>query len=74
MVVADTRDNSNQANESMKETVAISKKGRDDMTQLAEAMQYIKSSNDELVTSIDAVGKASEEITNIVGLISEIAE
>lgn len=74
MVVADTRDNSNQANESMKETVEISKKGRNDMEQLADAMQYIKSSNDDLVTSINEVGKASEEITNIVGLISEIAE
>ena len=74
MVVADTRDNSNQANDSMKETVEISKKGRADMEQLSEAMNEIRKSNDELVDSINEVGKASEEITKIVGLIAEIAD
>ncbi|SET18819.1 methyl-accepting chemotaxis protein [Pseudobutyrivibrio sp. C4] len=74
MVVSDTRENSNQANESMKETVEISKKGRDDMEQLSVAMQGIKNSNDELVNKINDVGKASEEITKIVGLIAEIAD
>ena len=74
MVVSDTRENSNQANESMKETVEISKKGRDDMEQLSAAMQGIKNSNDELVNKINDVGKASEEITKIVGLIAEIAD
>ncbi|MBP5598981.1 MAG: methyl-accepting chemotaxis protein [Lachnospiraceae bacterium] len=74
MVVSDTRDNSNLANESMKEAVEISKKGRKDMEQLAVAMEDIKNSNNELVSSINDVGKASEEITKIVGLIAEIAE
>ena len=74
MVVSDTRENSNQANESMKETVEISKKGRDDMEQLSVAMQGIKNSNDELVNKINDVGRASEEITKIVGLIAEIAD
>ena len=74
MVVSDTRENSNQANASMKETVEISKKGRDDMEQLSVAMQGIKNSNDELVNKINDVGKASEEITKIVGLIAEIAD
>ena len=74
MVVSDTRDNSNQANDSMKEAVEISKKGRKDMEQLAIAMEDIKNSNNELVESINEVGKASEEITKIVGLIAEIAE
>ncbi len=74
MVVSDTRENSNQANESMKETVEISKKGRADMEQLSHAMEGIKNSNDELVTSINEVGKASEEIVKIVGLIKDIAD
>ncbi|MBP5454221.1 MAG: methyl-accepting chemotaxis protein, partial [Lachnospiraceae bacterium] len=66
MVVSDTRDNSNLANVSMKEAVEISKKGRKDMEQLAVAMEDIKNSNNELVSSINDVGKASEEITKIV--------
>ena len=74
MVVSDTRENSNQANESMKETVEISKQGRSDMEQLSVAMEGIKNSNDALVESINQVGKASEEITKIVGLIAEIAD
>lgn len=74
MVVSDTRENSNQANESMKETVEISKQGRADMEQLSIAMEGIKNSNDALVDSINQVGKASEEITKIVGLIAEIAD
>ena len=74
MVVSDTRENSNQANESMKETVEISKQGREDMEKLSVAMEGIKNSNDALVDSINEVGKASEEITKIVGLIAEIAD
>ncbi len=74
MVVSDTRENSNEANESMKETVEISKKGRADMEHLSVAMEGIKNSNDALVDSINEVGKASEEITKIVGLIAEIAD
>ena len=62
------------ANESMKETVEISKQGRADMEQLNHAMQGIKMANDELVDSINEVGRVSEEITKIVGLIAEISE
>ena len=74
MVVSDTRENSNEANASMKETVEISKRGRADMEQVSEAMIGIKANNDELVNKINDVGKASEEITKIVGLIAEIAD
>lgn len=74
MVVTDTKDNSEQANISMKETVEISKKGRDDMEHLGTAMSEIKSANQELVVSIGKVGAASEEITKIVGMIAEIAD
>lgn len=73
-VVADTRDNSEKANQSMKDTVEISKKGRDDMEKLSTAMEGIEQANEELVESINKVGAASEEITNIVGMIGEIAE
>ncbi|MCR4675405.1 MAG: HAMP domain-containing protein [Lachnospiraceae bacterium] len=74
MVVSDTRDNSDKASESMKETVEISKKGRDDMEQLGVAMEGIQSANKVLAESIDKVGTASEEITSIVGMIGEIAD
>ncbi len=73
-VVADTRDNSDKANASMKETVGISQKGRDDMEKLSTAMDGISDANERLVESINKVGSASEEITNIVGMIGEIAE
>ncbi len=73
-VVADTRDNSDKAHDSMKETVDISQKGRADMEQLSVAMSGISDANEKLVESINKVGTASEEITNIVAIISDIAE
>lgn len=73
-VVADTRDHSQKAGESMQETIQLSEEGRKDMERLSEAMQGIQTANDELVGSIGKVGDASEEITNIVGMISSIAE
>lgn len=73
-VVADTRENSVKADESMKETVKISQKGRDDMEKLSHAMEGIQAANSKLVDSINEVGTASEEITNIVSMIAEIAE
>ncbi len=73
-VVADTRENSEKADASMKETVKISQKGRDDMEKLSHAMEGIQEANTRLVGSINEVGTASEEITNIVSMIAEIAE
>ena len=73
-VVSETRSNSTKASESMQETVEISKQGKDDMKNLSEAMIQIQNSIEELVTSINKVGDASEKITGIVGLIAEIAE
>ncbi|WP_029320450.1 methyl-accepting chemotaxis protein [Butyrivibrio sp. AE3004] len=73
-VVADTRENSERADESMKETVKISQKGREDMEKLSHAMEGIQAANSKLVDSINEVGTASEEITNIVSMIAEIAE
>ncbi len=73
-VVSDTKDNSEKADVAMKETVKISQKGREDMEKLSHAMEGIQSANNQLVDSINEVGKASEEITNIVSMIAEIAE
>lgn len=73
-VVADTRDNSHKAESSMNDTVDISKKGRTDMEQLSKAMSGISDSNAKLMDSIARVDTASNEITNIVSLIGEIAE
>ena len=74
MVVSDTKENSDKASESMRETVEISQKGRGDMERLSQAMEGIRLANDELVTSINKVGKASDEITDIVDMIGDIAE
>lgn len=74
MVVSDTKENSDKASESMKETVKISQQGRSDMERLSEAMDGIRAANDELVLSINKVGKASDEITDIVDMIGDIAE
>lgn len=74
MVVSDTKENSDKASESMKETVEISQKGRADMERLSVAMDGIQAANGELVESINKVGKASDEITNIVDMIGDIAE
>lgn len=73
-VVSDTRNNSTKANESMQESVEISKQGKNDMEKLSNAMSQIQSSIEELLLSINKVGDASEQITGIVGLIGEIAE
>ena len=73
-VVSDTRDNSRKAESSMNETVDISKKGREDMEQLNVAMSGMSDSNAKLMESIAKVDTASNEITNIVSLIGEIAE
>ncbi|MQN00737.1 MAG: methyl-accepting chemotaxis protein [Lachnospiraceae bacterium] len=74
MVVSDTKDKSSKAGDSMKSTVELSQKGRDDMKSLSEAMVRIEKTNNELVSSIGEVGSASEEITKIVEVISEIAD
>ena len=73
-VVSDTKQNTDDATESMNETVGIASSGRDEMRQLSAAMGSIEETNNKLVESINKVGDASERITKIVSLISEIAE
>lgn len=74
MVVADTREDSEQVDSKMKETIEISQKGKADMQSVDAAMQSINESVMKLQQAIDKVGKASEEITNITGVIGNIAE
>ncbi|MDE7310823.1 MAG: HAMP domain-containing protein [Eubacterium sp.] len=74
MVVADTRENSVQVNDRMRETVEVSQKGKADMQNVGSAMQDINESVIRLQEAIGKVGKASEEITNITNVIGNIAD
>lgn len=74
MVVADAREDSEQVDGKMKETVDISKQGKADMQNVSTAMKNINESVMKLQQAIDKVGKASEEITNITGVIGNIAD
>ncbi|MGN0352804.1 MAG: methyl-accepting chemotaxis protein [Roseburia sp.] len=74
MVVADTREDGEQVDNKMKETVEVSRKGKTDMQNVGVAMKSINESVLKLQQAIDKVGKASEEITNITSVISGIAE
>lgn len=74
MVVADTREDGVKVDDKVRETVEISQKGKSDMQNVSKAMQDINDSVVKLQNAIDKVGKASEEITNITGVIGNIAE
>ncbi len=74
MVVADTRDDGEQVNIKMNKTVDVSQKGKTDIQHISEAMEEINESVHKLKVAIDKVGKASGEITNITGVIGEIAD
>lgn len=73
-LVEETRDDGEGVNGKMKETVDVSKKGREIMQGVDTAMQNINSSVMELQKAIDGVGNASEEITGITRAIGEIAD
>lgn len=74
LVVADTKDTSTKVQEYMDQTVSVSECGKQDMSQVGEAMSNISQSIQKLDDAIINVGKASEEITNIVSVIGNIAE
>lgn len=74
MVVADTRKNSEEVDDKMKETVTISRQGKSDMQRVGAAMNDINDSVLHLQQAIDKVGKASTEITNITNVIAGIAD
>lgn len=74
MVVSDTKDDGAQVNNKMQETVDISRSGKEDLQRVGDAMETINSSVQKLQQSIDEVGKASMEITNITEIIGNIAD
>lgn len=73
-VVADTYTDSDSVKEEIKATVEMSKKGREDMQRVNDALIDIKSSIKDLVEAINKVGQASQEITGITSLIGDISE
>ena len=73
-VVADTRKNSMEVTVKMEDTVVVTEKGRHDMEDVKNAMNVISESISTLEDAVNKVGTASDEITKIVGMISEIAE
>ena len=73
-VVSNTRDDSMKVNEKMKETINVSEKGKQDMEKVNIAMKNIRDSIGLLEEAVNKVGKSSNEITSIVGVIGSIAE
>lgn len=74
MVVSETRENGDQVNQCMTNTVEVSQQGKEDIQSISNAMNEIKDSVQKLKVAIDKVGIASGEITNITSVIGEIAE
>ena len=74
MVEADTKETSSQVQENMEKTVRVSERGKQDMSQVSDAMGNIRQSIKRLDEAIIKVGKSSDEITNIVSVIGNIAE
>lgn len=74
MVVADTKEDGEQVDQRMQETVEVSKNGKADLQRVNNAMMEINESVQKLQQVIDKVGKASEEITNITEIIGDIAD
>lgn len=73
-VVADTCTDSDDVKVQIDATVEMSRKGREDMENVNEAMTVIKESIRELVEAINQVGAATKEITGITTLIGNISE
>ena len=73
-VVADTKDDSVNVGNKMRETVEVSQKGREDMEHVGEALENIRTSIQNLEAAVNKVGTASGEIVEIVQLIGNIAE
>lgn len=73
-VVADTKEDSNNVEQKMQETVDVSKKGRQDMERVGRELDNIRASIRNLEEAVNKVGTASGEIVAIVQLIGNIAE
>lgn len=74
MLVEETKDDGDGVNSKMKETVNVSKTGKEAIQDVSMAMEDINSSVKKLQFAIDKVGVASEEITNITKVIGNIAD
>lgn len=74
MVVSDTKDDGEQVDSKMQETVTVSQNGKSDLQRVSSAMDTINMSVQKLQQSIDEVGKASVEITKITEIIGNIAD
>ena len=74
MVVSDTKEDGEQVDSKMQETVRVSQNGKSDLQRVSSAMDMINRSVQQLQQSIDEVGKASVEITNITEIIGNIAD
>lgn len=73
-VAADTKSDSDEVGNRMKETVAVSEQGRGDMERVGEALESISISIRNLEEAVNKVGVASGEIVGIIQLIGNIAE
>lgn len=73
-VVADTKENGEEVDNRMQETVTVSRNGKNDLQRVSDAMKDIDTSIHKLHQMIDKVGKTSEEITNITEIIGNIAD
>lgn len=74
MVVTDTKEDGEQVDKQMQEAVVVSQSGQSDLQRVSSAMDTINVSVQKLQQSIDEVGKASLEITNITEIIGNIAD
>ena len=73
IVVTEASQDGKEASIKMKDTVAISEKGKADMGQVSVAMTNLNNSIEQLIKSVEEVDESSEKINNIVLLIGEIA-
>lgn len=73
IVVTEASQDGKEASIKMKDTVAISEKGKADMGQVSVAMTNLNDSIEQLIKSVEEVDESSEKINNIVLLIGEIA-
>ena len=73
-LIARTRQEGENADVLMKESVVLSKNGKEDMENISEGMNSINSAITTLSEQITKVGEATTQIGDMVNMIMEIAE
>lgn len=73
-VAAETKQDGDSVDSKMRQTVEVSKKGRQDMEQVGNALTSIEESIRNLENAVNKVGAASKEIVNIIKFIGDIAD